>query len=181
MAKAARTVDQVQDMIDKLPDSGKVTVACKLPSGLELRLFNMEDVAEPVFGGGTKQVKQARLKQGSPIIRIFGNSVPFGQAPRCQIVGGFALTPNVDAAFMKEWLTKNKDLDAVKNGLVYAYASAASAVDVARERKELRSGFEPLVPDTDPRVPKSTNKALSDIKTAEEQVMPVIPETPEVV
>ena len=64
--------DQVQ-----VPKSSKtVTVGCKMPGGLVLRLFQMNTEHEQVMGGGSREVKVARMKDKA--VRINGCAVPAG-------------------------------------------------------------------------------------------------------
>jgi hypothetical protein len=121
--------------------SSKVTVACKLPHGLLLRNFRMVEVHETV-PGGFATVKRA--EQIGATIKINGTAFPFGQIPRYQIVGGYALTPNVDADMFAKWLTDNADSDIVKNNLIGAFQNNALARDWAKEHRALKNGLEPL-------------------------------------
>lgn len=161
---------------NKVPESGIVTVACKLPHGLIMRIYEMEDASEQVMGGGARTFKRAR--QVGDEVKLNGYAVPFGQAPEHPVVAGFALTHNVDAGFFKAWMAANKDHAAVKNGLIFGYAQLDSVTSQAKERGALRSGLEPLNPNkvtqggvpvyTDPRMPRSTNANISTLETATE-------------
>ena len=155
-------------MPEQKPSSAgaKVTVACKLPHGLILRLFEMESANEPVMGGGYREVKRAR--QTGSTVRVNGNAVPFGVRPDHPIVAGYALTHGVDKDFFDEWMKQNRDSDIVKNHLVFAYERAESARDAAKDHAKQRSGLEPIEPDTDPRLPKG-GRNLSGPQTAERQ------------
>lgn len=143
-----------------------VTVGCKLPAGLILRVFDMVDTPEPVMGGGTRMSPMAReLPQR---IELKGYAVPFGQPVNRPIFGRFALTNNVPRDFFELWLHQNKDTEIVKNGLVFMEDSEDAARDHAKEFKTLRSGFEALNTEskdakgryTDPRMPARIKKAL---------------------
>ena len=103
--------------------SGFCTVACKLPFPLLLRL------------------------PGRPEVEIKGFSIPYGVSAQMSIVGGYALTPNVDADFFEEWMMVNENLDLVKNKLIFASAKASDATAQAREMSETKSGLEPINPD----------------------------------
>lgn len=137
-----------------------VTIACKLPSGLLLRVFKMEESQEPVMGGGFRSVKVAR--QVGETVRINGCAHPQDKAPLQPIVQGtgYALTPGVDKEFWDTWLAQNKDLMAVRNGLIFAHEKEASTVAEAREKKSVRSGLERLDPDKLP-------SGLEKVKTAD--------------
>jgi len=150
--------------------SNTVTVACKTPNGLLLRNFKMVEHHEMVMGGGRK--KTTRAEQVGETVRIHGTAVPFGKTPPCLIVGGYALTPGIDAEFFTAWIDANADLDAVKNGLVFAHETESFVADQAKECKGLRSGLEPLNParvikdgksvPVDPRFPKQVETVTED-------------------
>jgi len=136
---------------------GTVSIACKLPSGLQLCIYDMEDSSEPVMGGGWKTVKRA-VKIGSVKIRGAARR-PFDD-PR--ILGGYAITENVDADVWDKWLADNKGSDLVTKGLIFAHAKLADTQAHARDGRGVRSGFEEVDPENLPPEFKRT------IKTADE-------------
>lgn len=140
----------------------KVTVACNMPHGLRLRLFEMVDFEEDVMGGG-KKVGKIASQIGEDVI-INGNSLPFGHIPDYRIVAGFALTEGVSKDFFDEWLRQQADLPAVKNGLIFAMPNETEASAKAKDFKGLRSGMERLSQEGDPRMPRRIDKGE---KTAE--------------
>lgn len=123
---------------------GTVSVACKLPSGIHLNVFTMEDAQEPVLGGGWRTVKRA-VPAGRVTLKGTGRRV---DDPR--IVGGYALTHNVDADHWANWLTANKDSALVKNGLIFAHVKPAEVEAQARDHREAVSGLEPVDPNNLP-------------------------------
>lgn len=123
---------------------GKVTVGCKLPNGLILRLFQMVDRVENVAGGGTRTFKISE-QIGEPVV-IKGNKLPFGEVPEYQIVGNYALTAGVDAEFFRMWMDQNAGHEAVKNGLIFAASNQADAIDISKDNRDRRSGLEAVVP-----------------------------------
>lgn len=127
---------------------GTVTVACKLPNGLHLRLFNMETYNEPVMGGGTREAKRAVQNGGR--VTLNGFSHRFDKAPEWGIVGGYGITHGVDADFFKEWVAQNADSNLVKNKIVFAHGQEASIKSMAVEHKAVKSGMERLDPDNLP-------------------------------
>lgn len=140
---------------EQIPDTGTVTVCCNIPNGLLLHLYDFEKDYEPVLGGGQREIKRAVRRTETPVV-IFGPKRDV--KIEYLIVGNYALTPNVDAAFFSEWLEQNKNSPLVKNGCIYALADEASARDWAKENEARKSGLEPLdmssaVPDA--RVPRS--------------------------
>lgn len=134
----------------------KVTVACKLPHGLFLKIYEMAGSSEPVMGGGSREVKKAKQIGGQ--IRVNGNAVPFGKSPKF-VIGedGYALTSGIDADFWAKWLEQNKDSDIVVNNLIFAHESKDHVVGLAEECADQKNGLEPLDPD---------NLPVKDIKAA---------------
>lgn len=122
----------------------KVTVACKLPHGLVLRIFEMVERYEPVMGGGSRLVKVAQATGESVVIH--GNAVPFGIIPNYEIIAGFALTHNIDRDFWENWARVNAELPAVKKGLIFAYEDVNDARARAKEMAAAKSGLEPIDP-----------------------------------
>ncbi len=147
----------------------KVTVACKLPHGMRLRLFKMVEGNENVSGNNTRTIKRA--EQVGPDVVIKGVAVEHGKEK--VLTGGYALTPGVDKEFMDEWLKQNEQHEAVKNGLIFVSASRDEAEGKAEEQKALKSGLEPLdmtmvkrgerMVAADPRMPRSANPNLTSI------------------
>lgn len=142
----------------------KVTVACKIPNGMVLQLYDMENRVEP-SPGGPKTVPVA-VKRDAPV-KVRGPALPFGVFPRSfQIESGYALTPGVDREFFEEWLKQHADSDAVLNHLIFAETTEDRARGKAREMAAMRSGMEPLDMTTtdargkiaDPRVPQGIRK-----------------------
>jgi hypothetical protein len=130
---------------------GTVTVACKLPNGILMRVYAMEEYQEPVMGGGWKAVKRA-VQTGSEVL-INGMAVAFGKAPPHDLRSGFALTYGVDADLFSEWLKQNKDNDIVKGNkasnnqpYIFAFSKTPDAEAKAKELATLRSGLEPIDP-----------------------------------
>jgi hypothetical protein len=132
--------------------SGTVTVACKLPHGLELRLFNMIDQTEAAPSGTFRKVKRAEPIPGSVIIKGYLDRYDWRKTPAPPAIGGsFALTRGVDADFFAKWLAQNKDLAAVENGLIYAHEEEASVGDFVKEHAGITNGLEPMDPSNLPR------------------------------
>lgn len=138
-----------------------VTVACKLPNGLKLRVFEFVKGSEPVLGGGTREVQVPR--QVGEAVEVKGFSIPrgpdFDPEKMPPMSGGFALTPGVDADFFEKWMEQNKDSQVVREGLIFAHEKSSSARDEAKEKAELRSGLEPLAQGADPRAPRGVRAA----------------------
>lgn len=139
--------------------SDTLTVACKLPHGLVLRLHEMVEINEPTAGGSFRKVKRAQVI-GEPVtirgyLRRFDRATE--QAPLAS-GSSFALTQGVDADFFKKWLDQNKDLDAVRNGLIYAHGDADFVEGFIKEHAAVKSGLEPVDPNNLPKGIKAFTK-----------------------
>lgn len=170
--KAAKTLDtpKADASLEQRRGAGaKVTVGCKVPNGMLLRLFQMGTRQEPVMGGGLREFKQAEVIPGAPTVRVNGPAVPYGAMPNYTIAGGCGFTNNVDRDFWVKWLEQNKDHDAVLNGMIFAEDNEADAKAKALELKGELSGLHPIIPDSDKRIPKVSHPNLSNIATEEER------------
>lgn len=58
-------------------------------------------------------------------------------------VGGFGLTPNVDADWFDDWMASNLDMPVVANEIIFAN-TAEKAGDEAKEKKGIKTGLEPV-------------------------------------
>lgn len=153
----------------------KITVACKLPHGMRLRLFKMVETTENVSGNNVRMVKIAE-QVGEDVV-LKGCAVAFGQDK--PLFGGYALTHNVDKEFFDEWLKQNEKHDAVKNGLIFAAATRDAIEGKAEDHEKTRSGLEPLdmsmvkrgerMVAADPRMPRGNNPNLSPIGKSDEK------------
>jgi len=149
--------------------AGTVTVACKLPHGLILRLFDMVEVVQPAYGGGVRTVQEARPREGR--VTIGGYAAPFGKMPAFRVEGGYALTHGVDAEFFAEWMKQNERSDIVRNRLIFAFGKEHDATVEARKMESVRNGLEALDPDKPPqefrrRRQVAEGTAYSGIETA---------------
>lgn len=142
--------------------SQSVTVACKLPHGLVMRVFDMVKTDEPMYGGGFKTIEQARERSDRVIIN--GNSHPQNEAPGCQIVGGYALTYGVDKSFWELWIKQNASSAMVKNKLIFAHEGLKNAEAEAKEKDGVRSGLERLDPKKLPKGLQISEDTPSEIK-----------------
>lgn len=138
--------------------AGSVSVACKLPNGLALRVFKMIPHSEPVMGGGTRETELA--VQVGDTVTLKGYAAPFGMAPNAPVAGGYAITSGVDADFWAAWLEQNAEHPVVKNGLVFASERIDSVQKQAKEQAEIKCGLEALDPDKPMRgIAKADSKA----------------------
>ena len=126
-----------------------VTVACKLPNGLHLQLYQEAERDEPVLGGGVKTVKFF-MKKGDRVT-VKGFAYEAGKTPLNAVAGGAGLTPGVDEDFWKAWLAQNKDSPLVRSGAIYASTKEDTVNKMAIEQKDIKSGLEPLDPNNLPK------------------------------
>jgi hypothetical protein len=137
--------------------SETVTVACKLPNGLTMRLFHAVSVDYPLLGGGRRTENEFHEIPDSPRYTLNGWSHDQKVAPEYTIIGGaggFALTHGIPKDFWEVWLKQNEKSDVVRKGLIFAHVREANTIAEAREKKELRSGFERIDPTKRHRVGK---------------------------
>lgn len=127
--------------------AGTVTVASKLPHGLVLQLQTSITRTEPVVGGGTRDVT-SWAKAGQSVV-IKGNAVRAGES-RSDLTNGYALTHGVDADFFAAWLEQHKDMEAVKNGFVFAHEKQNVVEGKAKDHVKEKTGFEPIDPNNLP-------------------------------
>jgi len=152
---------------------GTVTVGCKLPNGLILRVFQMADSQE-MSPLGVRDVKVAR--DTGKHIRINGNAAPKGRSPTdaagnyIPIIGGYALTHGVDADLWDAWFAANKDTDMVRNGMIFAHAKTSEVEAAARGNEARKSGLEPMDTQGDVRMPKQRTRlsggSIAPLETA---------------
>lgn len=133
--------------------SATVTIACKIPSGLVLQLCKPTKWVEETPSGGKDRI---RYDKTGPRHYVAGPAYPNGQAPenfpeRPAIAGGFALTSGIPKDFWDAWLKQNEESSFVLNGQVFARPTFDAAQGVGREMHAVRSGFEPMAKDLDPR------------------------------
>jgi hypothetical protein len=138
--------------LNKKTSGETVTVSCKLPNGLVLRVFRTIEVDVPVMGGGVR--KETKNEPLADVYTVHGWSHAQNSAPHCTIIGGYALTGNIPKGHWDLWLSQNKNSAMVKNGLIFAHATVASAKDQAKDGRTVRSGLERLDPNKLPRVGK---------------------------
>ena len=92
--------------------------------------------------------------EGQPTRRV----TVAGKNKRGLVVGGFGLT-EVQKDHWDEWLKTHGHLAPVKKGMIWAYSSRNGAESKAKELAEIKTGFEPIAPDNDPRMPKNIKTA----------------------
>lgn len=131
--------------------SDTVTVACKLPHGLVLRLYTMIEVSEPTAGGSFRKAKRAQVIGEQVVVKGYITRFDRRKDPAPAAQGSsYALTHGVNADFFNKWLEQNADLDAVKNNLIWAH-SVDMVEGFVKEHEKQKSGLEPIDPENLPR------------------------------
>ena len=140
-----------------------VTVACRLPHGFFMQLDDMVEITEPIIG----TVKRAQPRPGArwrirgyydDSREVFGSAMPMPAQE-----GHFALTHGIPRDAWEEWKRTHYDLPMLQNGLVFAHDNGSAIEGMRQERKDVRSGLEPINPDKPPRdVRKITKMNMND-------------------
>jgi hypothetical protein len=169
-----------ENVVKPSSSGGKVVVGCKLGIAYyDIYLCKQEEVYE------NTQTGPRLIKQYKPVlestVRLRGTAYPRGTPPdgfpdKPVIVEGAALNFDVDEDFWNAWVEQNKLNPMVQNRMIYAHATIDGAKAIARELKDQQSGLEPINPKskTDPRMPKSTNAAISNVETEESRARKLV-------
>lgn len=133
-----------------------VTVACKHPNGLILRTFEPSTQKVPVLGGGFAEEKV--FKPTGNRIAVKGPAHRLEVAPNAPISSGYALTYGVDADLWAKWYEQNKESPLVRNGVVFAHEKQGNVEAETREKRDVKTGFEPV----EPKAPSNGVEAKKD-------------------
>ena len=131
-----------------------VTVACKLPHGVRLRVYAWEEFDEPMRDGSYKKSKRARPIEHMDYVVRGTWSASAGQAYARNnnavtdlLPGGYALTYGVPKETWDLWYEQNRNSALVKNNIVFAQLTHTKATEQSKELQIVKSGLEPLNPD----------------------------------
>lgn len=147
-----------------------VVVACNLPNGLILQIYDVE-LTETILPNG-RVIKDSEatlnMEHGQyalngmaefSTLAVAGREVPDYRVIRGAQPGtGYALTTGVPRDFWERWLRDNERNPIVLNKHVFAQGSETRAVANAREFKDMRSGFQGLNQAGDYRVPNGVRR-----------------------
>jgi hypothetical protein len=114
---------------------------------LQLQLWTWGEQTEP-SPSGPRTTRVARKSGAAITVKGPAKSwfdPDYRRQVEWDIVGHFAMTPNVPRQFWELWLEQYRDSDLVKNRVVWA-SDAASAKSWVREHEKLHSDFSPLDP-----------------------------------
>ena len=123
-----------------------VTVCCRLPHGLRLRLTPEGDVARRAA------LSKAGTPDRSPTVYVKevvvngANRAPDFH-PKDNVLLGRVGRTVVEKSFWDAWHAAHKDSDLVKNSCVFAELTDAKADAKSREFEAVKTGFEPVCPE----------------------------------
>ena len=140
-----------------------VMVGCKLPHGIILELL------EP-SSGTNSDGKVVQLLQPPPAgqrITLKGANSLREDKRAAQGQFPYAVTP-VPRTFWEEWFRRNKTLEFVVKGFVFAERSEADAKAKGREGASLLTGLEALATKDDPRVKQIGRIGGANVETDED-------------
>jgi hypothetical protein len=133
-----------------------ITVACKIPNGIILRLGHKIERTEPVVMTGGVRV----VTEWQPTGRTIELKGPrrFPGQTREQETAPF-LNHGVAADAWENWLSDNRESPMFLNKQIFAHAKADHVDGMAADFKDIRSGLEALDPQRDPRTPRNVEVA----------------------
>lgn len=166
-----RTPDAHGEQMRVSSGGAKVMVGFKVGVPfVDLQLSRLIEVDEQTQTGLRRTKIPERF---GPVVRIRGTAYPRGIVPKGfppppEMESGAAITRNVDKDFMVEWTKLNRLNPIVQNKMIFFAENEQDFRSMARELAGLASGFEPLNPadKRDPRLPKPTNKDLTELEPA---------------
>jgi len=123
-----------------------VTVLCRLPHGLELRIAPPGDVERRA------QLSAAGTPDRSPVgyvksVTVNGANRAPDYHPKDNVLLGRVGRTQVEKSFWDAWLAQHKDSDLVKNHCVFAEVTERAADAKAREFATEKTGFEGVSPE----------------------------------
>lgn len=141
-----------------------VTVACNLPNGLDLIVYDIEETETILPNGRSIKENQStpNLSMGRWVLngcKLDMAALAAGEIPDYRIIKGatpdcgYALTPGIPRELAEKWLEQNKSSPLVTGRNVYIASNDARAAAEAKEYRDLRSGLQGLNQAGDYRVP----------------------------
>lgn len=141
-----------------------VTVACNLPNGHVLQIYDVEETESILPNGRSikENMSTPNWAAGQWVLngcKLDMAALTAGELPDYRVIKGatpdcgYALTTGVPRDFWEEWLRQNKSSPLVTGRHVYSASSEPRAAAEAKEYKDLRSGLQGLNPSGDYRVP----------------------------
>jgi hypothetical protein len=131
-----------------------VTVACKVPNGLLLRIFAEYTYMDPQQDGTSKPTKayreipNKRFAVKGPWAASAGQAYMRNNSAVAELLpGGYALTYGVPKDIWDKWYEQNRDTPLVQKRVIFATTSMAQATIDAKNERAVQSGLEPVDPD----------------------------------
>lgn len=172
-AKAAPIAAPTSTADTRAKSTGDVYVGCKLPHGLKLQLCAAREERENVMGGGARTFQIFRRTPN--VVRLKGVALEKGQRPNWLIVNGAAIT-KVPARFWQQWLEQNHSEEnpnpLIVNGILFARDSMDAVRGESRDMRAVRSGFEPIDPNSFDAKGKPTDPRMKGIRTVKKDDNP---------
>jgi hypothetical protein len=123
-----------------------VTVCCRMPHGLELRISPPGDAERRAKMSANKTPDLSPVAYVDRVVIKGANRAPDYHLKDNRLLGRVGRT-QVDKSFWDAWLAQNKDGPLVQNSCVFAEATDARAEAKSREFRNVKTGFEPIEPD----------------------------------
>jgi hypothetical protein len=139
--------------------SATVTVACRLPHGIEMMLYDKQKRQEAAPGGMQEVVRYEPRRSVKPI-KLNGFSHEQNKAPVHPVQGGFGLTFDVPKAFFDEWYDQHKEQDYIVNGLIFAQDGRRNFDAQLKDHLDQKSGLERIDPKDKKEMAKYKVKAV---------------------
>lgn len=164
-----------------------VTVACNLPNGLILQVYDVEVVTNYLPNGREikENVATLNLAIGQHVLngqKLDHAALAAANMPDYRVIRGstpdtgYALTSGVPRDLWEAWLSQNKTSPLVANRHVYASSTESRAADEAREYKDIRSGLQGLNQAGDYRVPNG--RSIRKYSPSDNRITPEQAELP---
>jgi hypothetical protein len=165
--ESKRPAESIQPLAqNRATGTDTVTVACNLPTGHILQIFNIELRETVLPNGRSVQEHEAtlNLERGQWYVHgpvNFNSLAATGREINADfrvIKGdlpdtGYALTPGIPRDFWERWEKDNANSPLITGKHIFAASSETRAVGMAREYREFKSGFQGLNQGGDYRVP----------------------------
>lgn len=121
-----------------------VCVACKLPQGHRARLHKWVE-NKVVNAAGMEQTVRQSVPTGVEYV-FKGNAHEQTEGPRVENAGGYGLTFGIPLDFWEAWKEQHKDLDLVRDRLIFAHEARSHAIGIAKDQREIQTGLSRIDP-----------------------------------
>lgn len=121
-----------------------VTVICRLPHGIHMRLYDEKDLSARVTAG----YPAASAPNATASVLLNGANRDPRYHPVTNNLIGMGGRTEVPKDFWEAWKKQNVDFSPLKNGLIFAAANERRAVDELNEKRTVKTGFEGTTDET---------------------------------